>query len=380
VPETHGSRIAAFSTAAAVAVAAAIGAMGLAALAAGLTAPDARAGNRPFHEALDDTLSDFEFDLKADAVKGMKDISIRNLATSEKVPNSFRDQLAPLITERIIRSTKARVLQCLACKARKTSIKRDKKGEDRFVISTPGADPDTLKELAKANGIRHFMDGVFTYQPTGIVLSLTIYDIEQGMVVWTKSYNSETSRAAARRRGFDLTHVEGVRRVTEYTPSLQYRASISYLFEPNIEGTSGCLAFGFRMSERYANRKNEIGFEIDYFKDSSTLLHTPTSTGGTANNLYSGFNATMLFVHAWNLIGDEEDFNRVRANLTASVGGTYTAGFLGALVRGTWEWRLGKHFAVNVVAGYRPASSAFLSSEGKSVSGIEGGAGINLLF
>lgn len=327
---------------------------------------------RDFYAVLDDTLGDFEFDLKHDAVKGTENIAIRDITVSERIPRSFTAHLEDLITERILRATKNKVIQCLGCRSRRTAL-----SDDKISMISPRTSPKELQRVAKARGIQHFMDVTFTYQPTGIIMSMTITEPASANVVWTHTYNSESSRAAVMRRGLDMDQLDpSTRRITEYPAILQYRLSVDYLFEPNVSGTTGCLGFAFRLVERYANRKMEIGFEAEYLKDSSS------SPSSTAPDLYSGVNLTLLMLHAFNLFGSQEDFNQARASIYGGLGGTYTSGYLGALIRGGFEWRMAKHFATTVHLGYRPASTVFLpiSSGVTSVSGMEYGAGISLMF
>ncbi|MGK5084518.1 hypothetical protein WDW37_14580 [Bdellovibrionota bacterium FG-1] len=529
---------------------------------------------RNFYDVLEDVMGDFEFDLKNGNVTGLRDVSVRNVAVSENVPTSFKSHLELLISEKILKNTKSKVIQCLPCKARKTTL-----NGEQVVITSPETNPAELSRIAKSSGIEHFIDVAFTYQPSGMVLSMTIIEPETGSIVWSRSYNSETTHAAAFRRGVDYSQTDDARKSAEYTPTMQYRGTAYYLFEPNMGGMSGCLGLGFRMVERYDNRRKEVGFEFNYLKDVSTLTggssataaadatdnifgginatvlfvhgwnfigdeenfnkvrsnltittlngeqvvitspetnpaelsriakssgiehfidvaftyqpsgmvlsmtiiepetgsivwsrsynsetthaaafrrgvdysqtddarksaeYTPTMqyrgtayylfepnmggmsgclglgfrmverydnrrkevgfefnylkdvstlTGGSSataaadatDNIFGGINATVLFVHGWNFIGDEENFNKVRSNLTMGLGGTYSSGFLGGLIRASWEWRLGKHFSISAVAGYRPSAMAYVGtavSTGKSVGGAEFGVGISLL-
>lgn len=224
------------------------------------------------------------------------------------------------------------------------------------------------------------MDISFAYQPSGIILSMFITDPESGSITWSRSYNSETSRASAFRRGVDFAQADEARNQTTYQPAVQYRPIIYYLFEPNATGQTGCLGLGFRMVERYDNRKKEVGFELNYLKDSSSLVGSAPASA-TTKNVWGGLNATLLFHHAWNLIGDEENFNRVRGSFYAGIGGTYATGFLGALVRTGYEWRLGRKSAITGVIGYRPSSTAFIgSTSAGAVGGLEYGVGVSLLF
>ncbi len=328
---------------------------------------------RNFYDVLEDILGDFEYDLKNGNVQGLRDLAIRNLATSENIPPSFKSHLELVITERILKNTKTRVVQCLPCRSKRTTM-----NGDQVVITSPETNPAELSRIAKMSGISHFMDVAFSYQPSGMVLSMTITEPDTGGIVWSRSYNSETSRAAAFRRGVDYTQVDEARRAAEYKPTIQYRVTAFYMFEPNVGTSTGCLGLGFRGMERYDNRRKEVGFELDYFRDASSF--TSDSPAGTVN-LYSGINLTMLFMHAWNFIGAEENYNTVRGSFFAGIGGTYSSGFLGGLIRTGYEWRLAKHWAVNANLGYRPKSTAFLNATpAGAVSGIEFGLGINLLF
>lgn len=333
--------------------------------------PTSANAERNFYEVMDDLLADFEYDLKNGTVTGLKDLSIRNIATSENIPPSFRSHLELSVTEKILKNTRTRMVQCLPCRAKRTTL-----NGDQVIITSADTNPVELSRIAKMSGILHFLDMAFSYQPSGMVLSMTISEPESGGIIWSRSYNSETSRTSAFRRGVDYAQIDDARKASEYQPTVQYRAIAYYLFENNIGGYTGCIGAGFRMVERYDNRKKEVGFEANYLKDSSTLVNTAASTA----NLYSGFNLTMLFVHSWNFIGPEENYNLVRGGLTLGLGGTYTSGYLGGLLRATYEWRFAKHWALSTVLGYRPTSTAFIAGTKSSISGAEFGLGINAIF
>ncbi len=330
---------------------------------------------RNFYEVLDDVLGDFEYDLKNSNVSGIKNISVRNISLSENVPPSFKSHLELLITERILKDSRNHVIQCLPCRARKTSL-----NGDQVTISSPDTNPVEQARIAKMSGIEHFLDASFSYEPTGMVLSMFITDPETESVIWSRSYNSENSRASAFRRGVDFSQVDEARKKTEYSPTIQNRITIYYLYEPSLPTTTGCLALGYRMMERYDNRKKEVGFEFNYLADASSLINP---SGASKSNIYAGlgFNLTMMFVHAWNLIGDEENYNQIRGSIITSIGGTYASGYLSGLIRGGYEFRLAKHFAVTLNLGYRPASKEFISTKSAgTIQGLEYGLGVNLLF
>jgi hypothetical protein len=51
---------------------------------------DQKAPVRNFYEVLNDLVSDFEVDVKNGDVQGLKNMAIRNIATSENIPPSFK--------------------------------------------------------------------------------------------------------------------------------------------------------------------------------------------------------------------------------------------------------------------------------------------------
>lgn len=332
-----------------------------------------QAETRNFYQVLEDVFSDFEFDLKNNDVKGLQNISIKNVVVSENIPPSFATHLEHLTSEKILKYSRSTLIQCQRCRSKSAKL-----SNDNVVISAPESNPLELSRIARANGINNFMDVAFAYQPTGMILSFYITDSENGSVVWSRSYNSETSRASAFRRGVDYSQMEEARQEKEYVPTVQYRTTIYYLFERVIGKYAGHMAIGFRASERYDNRKKEVGFEVNYFKPISSLASDEKEA---EKNPYSGMNLTLLFVHSWNLIRFEENYNDIRGNIFVGIGGTYASGFLGGLIRGGYEWRLAKHWAATAMMGLRPPSSVFVNNEKVgTISGVEFGLGVSLLF
>lgn len=334
------------------------------------------AGSRNFYQVLDEVLSDFEYDLKAGQVVGLKDLAIRNVMTSENVPPSFKSHLELLVTERILKTTKARIVHCVACRSRKTTLS----GESMTISSAENNVPE-LQRIAKMNGIQNFMDVAFAYQPSGMILSFQISDVDTGTTLWSRNYNSQSTRASAQRRGVDYQDLEDAKTKMEYQPTIQMKPTLYFVMAPKAgSGYATALALGYRMMERYDNRQKEVGFEMNYYMDIAKLTGQPSATTDQTN-LYTGFNLTLQFVHAWSLFGSEENYNKARGLVFGSIGGTYASGFLGGLIRGGYEWRLAKHWSVTSFLGYRPQSTLVISNTLTApLSGVEGGIGVGFIF
>ncbi len=338
--------------------------------------PDAPAGSRNFYQVLDEVLADFEYDLKTGQVIGMKDLSIRNLVTSENIPPSFKSHLELLITERILKTTKTRVVHCLACRSKTAKL-----SGETMVITSADSNSAELQRIARMNGVQNFMDVAFAYQPTGMILSFQISDVEAGTTLWTRNYNSENTRASAQRRGVDFQELEEAKTRMEYQSTMQIRPVLYTVVAPKANsGYSTALGFGIRMMERYDNRQKEVGFEANYYADVNLLTGLSNATTDPTN-LYNSFNFTLLFQHGWALFGPEENFNKARSIIIGGIGGTYAAGFLGGLLRATYEWRMAKHWTISAFVGYRPKGTlVFSTAQTASVSGVEGGIGVGYIF
>ena len=131
---------------------------------------------------MEDLLGDFEFDIKNGNVYGLKDLSIRNLAVSENIPTSFKSHLELLITERILKTTKTRIIQCLPCRSKRTTM-----NGDQVIITSPDTNPAELSRVAKMSNIAHFLDVAYSYQPNGMVLSMFITEPDSGSIVWSRT-------------------------------------------------------------------------------------------------------------------------------------------------------------------------------------------------
>jgi hypothetical protein len=334
--------------------------------------PPAPNGSRNFYKVLDEVLSDFEYDLKSGQVMGLKDLAVRNIATSENVPASFKAHLELLLTERILKTTKARIVHCNACRAKRTTL-----DGQSVVISSADSNSAEMNRIAKMNGIQNFMDVAFAYQPAGMMLSIQISDADTGTTLWTRSYNSDSSRASAQRRGVDYQEIDEAKTKMEYQPLLQNRPSLSVVMAPKAgSGLVTLLAVGYRMMERYDNRHKEVGFEMNYYLNPGII----TGTKADPANIWSGVNLTMLFRHAWGLFGDEENYNQSRGVFGIGIGGSYASGFLGALIRPDYELRFAKHWSASAFLGYRPAATVLISGTATSLSGVEGGIGVGYLY
>jgi hypothetical protein len=338
--------------------------------------PGASEESRNFYEVLRELLGDFEYDLVKGNISPMRSVAIRNIALSENVPSSFKAHLELIITEKLLQTTRTKVIQCLACKARRTKLLKDE-----IRVISPAIDPIEVARLAREAMIDTFLDVAFQYQSSGMILSLTSVDTQNDQILWTKTYHSEYSRAATQRRGADFEQLDEAKRLAEYTPTILNRLSLYFLSLPSFPDASYTVTLGFRSVERYDNRKKEVGFEINHSQDASSIVIPSLRK---PSNIYSYFslNLSLYFLHTWNFFGQEENYNHPRGSLSLLAGGVYASGYLSLSARLSYEYRLAKHFVLTGVFGYRPPASLLVGGTDRTVtlSGLEYGLGVGYLF
>jgi hypothetical protein len=328
------------------------------------TAPRARGAAKDFFVTLDRLLKEFEWDLRDNKVEGLRDAAVRNIAATPNIPQSFAKHLEQFVIERVRKDDpKVRMVRCDECRARKSEFR-----DGKVVITDPRADLKLQAEITNELGIEHFIDLAFDLQRSKMSLTFFITRAEDGSIVWEKAYDTD-----------NLTQREEVSEVeqfAEYEPRISHRPFVSFMFLP-IEGSYlSTLELGWRMTQRAFNRYHDLGFQVSY-NLTSTLL---TGATQTSTNTYGVFNLTLLLMYGYTLIGSYEDFDQPRFGITAGVGAAMSNLNIMADFRGGLEGRLGKHWAVHALFGYRPNAVAIVGTNTANLSGFEFGGGASFLF
>jgi hypothetical protein len=255
------------------------------------------------------------------------------------------------------------------------------------MFAGPLTDRETLLKVARKSGIQSFLDLAFAYRPSGLTLSIAVTALETGALTSSKTYSSESSPTAARRRG--LTPPETETLLTDEsgagTAKMQYRVATLFSYLPDREGAgslnanaSTALGVLFRGMERYDRFRKEVGFQFETYRSSVSLIQANTAS---TDSLWSKLNVAVLFMHGWNLARYPDNPQFARGTLTVGIGGFYAPGHLTPLARTAYEWRLGKHWATALQLGYRMKSSIYVDGASVgTVGGLDAGVGIHYVF
>ncbi len=341
---------------------------------------------RQFHEVLDELLAEFGYDVRMKQLNGLKNLAIRRVAVSDTLPLSYGDYVELLVAERLRENARIRLINCIPCKT-KTSRLVDSK----LRITSPLTNVTEMQQAAEQMGIENFMDVVFVYHTTHMVLAFQIFDTSTKELVWARTYNSETIKSRFQKLAVDYSQVAKARQ-----PGEEYKADYRYMFGvggasvPNVGGKAGdnsFLALSFRATERFNNRHSEFGLLGNYYSAFSSILtdypsvrdaSTPAGSGSTPKvgpqPFKSAFSLYALYAH--NFLGSIESYNTIRHGITGGVGALMSTGFMAGTMRGGWDTYFGRTFAVSLNGLYVMASS--IKVNGESVR-TQGGTGAELV-
>lgn len=303
--------------------------------------------DRNFFKLLEEIFTDFENDLKANQKVDPKErkipfdaeIEIRNIEISENVPPSFKKQLELLLVERLTRFGETKV--------KRYSTKTQK------------------------------LDAYFILHTNAMALSLALRDSEKETLLWSESYDSETTRAARGRR--DLTDEERDRDwyFEHFERKTVLHPKLLTVFTSSSDGFSSALTASFRWAEQYDYGRKETGIEAGF--GMGVLSLSGGSNASATTDATTANHVTLLFVQYWNFLGPGEDnLHGVRSGIFAAAGADIMLSYGSTLlVRGGYEWRWTKFWTLSAHLGYHPPATIVTEAGAeRNFSAFEFGIGV----
>lgn len=344
---------------------------------------------RRFHEVLDELLAEFGYDIKMGQIKGLSQVSIRKVRVSQAIPRTYEDYLETLLAERIRENSQVKMIACVPCKTRTSSLV-----EGKIIITSPATNLAKLESAAAMLGINYFMDAVLVYHTTHMVLAVDVFHAQTKELVWARSYNSETIKSRYQKLAVDYSQVAKSRPGEDYVPEYRTMFGFGGAIMPNLSKDNkdnSMLNLQIRGTEKFSNRKNEFGMLLSILKTANSTVAeypsegnsdgaTPTTPTPTTDPLrpkaYS--QAFALYgVYSHVMLGSVESYNEVRHGANFGLGGIFSTGYIAPVFRAAWDVFLGRRFVTSAGVDYVGPSSVLI--KGKSVS-TSGGAGGHVLL
>lgn len=342
---------------------------------------------RRFHEVLRSLILEFTYDLKAGDLNKIKNMSVRRVEVNKSLPKSYRRYIKLLAEEKIRENSPTRIIQCVPCETKSSKLEKGK-----LVIISPTVNLNALQEAASQLGIEYFMDIVFLYHATHMVLAFKIFSADTSELVWSRTYNSEIIKSRYQRLAVDYDQVMLSRGKEKYTPEYHYLIGVGGGAVPNVAGAlsdSVMMAVDTRATEKFDNRRFEFGLLLTIYlriKDYIGEYPSATGSGGTTsdpNYTTTGpqpdtFSYALYLggIFAKNFLGEVESYNHIRIGANLSAGAFVTLGFLTAQGRLGMDLYFGRRWSVTFALTYMMPSDLLIQETTMTTQGGVGGYGV----
>lgn len=349
---------------------------------------------RLFHEVLDELLAEFGYDVKIGQIKGLSNLAIRKVRVSNAIPKTYEDYVEMLITERIRENSRIKLIACVPCKTRTSSLE-----SGRLIVSSPITNLAKLETAAATLGIENFMDAVLVYHSTHMVLALSIFNAQTKELVWTRTYNSETIKSRYQRLAVDYSQVKKTEPGEDYKPDYRYMFGLGGASMPNVAGDSSdrsMMSMQIRATEKFNNRRTEFGMMLSLLKTADSLVkeypsepsvnsssaptETPTAPNPTSDTrpqpkpFQTAVGIYGIYGHVF--LGAFESYNEIRQGFHIGGGGFAAVGYLAPALRVGYDLFFGRRFVVSFAPNYIAPASVLVKSETVQTKGGVGFDGI----
>ena len=343
---------------------------------------------RRFHAVLDELLAEFGYDVKSGQIKGLSNVAVRKVKVSSAIPRTYEEYIETLIVERIRENSQVRILDCIPCKTRTSTLI-----DGKLMITSPATNMAKLESAATTMGIENFMDVILVYHTSHMVLAVNVFNSQSKEMVWARSYNSETLKTRFQKQAVDYSQVEPKRLTEEYTPEYRLMVGLGGASVPNLSGKpadSAMINLQIRSTEKFNNRHNEVGLMLSVLQSTSSVVSSAPAEGNSTSATNSttttsgppvpkAFQTAIgLYAHfSYLFLGQVESYNEMRTGIGLDLGTIIASGYLAPAARGGFDFFLGRRFSMSFYGHY--IGRASVNINGSAVK-VKGGSGGDVIF
>ena len=347
------------------------------------TIPMQQGNVRQFHMVLEDLLTEFGYDVKNGQVSGLRNVAIRKTSVNESLPQSYEKYLEMLVSERIRLNSDVKLINCLTCQARTSSLV-----EGKLKLSSPDTNIVQLRDAAKMMGIENFIDVLLVYHTSHMILAIEVFNIDSGETLWTKTYNSETLRTRFQKVAVDYSQIARSKAGDEYSPEFRYTLGVGAGGISNVAGASAdnsAISLNLKASEKFNNRNSEFGLALKFFMTMASISKSYPTTGKAPSSNSTNDGTTeentalkakpfkkaisLQATYGRNFMGNLESFDDIRNGFHIGLGGFYATGYLAPAMSLGWDVFFGKKFIMTAGVTYLVPSDVLIGKDFIKTSG-----------
>ena len=243
-------------------------------------------GTISIYHVVDELLDEMMADVKNLRISQTSPLAIRGVAVSPNLTPLFAQFVEGSITSRFNQSSDIKLRYCASCQSLHTQVEG---GE--WVLKLGWTSQADMKDAARILGVNAFLDAHISFIPGAnqVMLTVKIFNVQNGTILWAESYSSDETTAAILRSGERvMTREEAYReliRKIEARPYYGYQLYFGGGMIP-FAGPVGDIDFitlGIKFYEKFGqDRRNQFGI----FGESALNLFTNPLFGAFFGGLY----------------------------------------------------------------------------------------------
>ncbi|MAD61724.1 MAG: hypothetical protein CMH49_09495 [Myxococcales bacterium] len=238
------------------------------------------------YHVMAELLDEMMADVQKLRISQVSPLAIRGVAVSPNLSPLFSQFIEGAITSRFSQSSDIKLRYCASCQSLRTQVE----GEE-WVLKLGWTSQKDMENTAQVLGVNSFLDAHISYIPAAnqVMLSVKIFSVSDGTILWAETYSSDETTAAILRSGERVvTREEAYReliRKIEARPYYGYQLYFGGGMIP-FEGPLGDINFitlGIKFYEKFGqNKRNQFGI----FGESALNVFTNPLLGAFFGGMY----------------------------------------------------------------------------------------------
>ena len=238
------------------------------------------------YHVIAELLDELMADIQKLRISQVSPLAIRGVAVSPNLTPLFAQLVEGSITSRFNQSSDIKLRYCASCQSLRTEVDG---GE--WVLKLGWTKQEDMQAAARLIGVNAFLDAHLSFIPAAnqVMLTVKIFSVNNGAVLWAETYSSDETTAAILRSGERvMTREEAYRELTRKIEARPYYGYQLYFGGGMIpfEGPLGDIDFitlGIKFYEKFGqDKRNQFGI----FGESALNVFTNPLLGAFFGGMY----------------------------------------------------------------------------------------------
>jgi hypothetical protein len=217
-----------------------------------------QSGQKSVHiyQLVEEMVDEAVADVRGLRMSAVSPAAVRKIGLTPNLSKQFGEFVEATLVSAVANQTKMTLKRCRACDAMRSRVE-----DGDWVVSLGMTRQEQLREEAERLGVTTFLDTRFSYFPGAniVAMQLELIRAEDGAVLWSETYRSDSTTAAILRSGDRVKsrkeRVDELERRIERQPKYGHKVYMgtSHIPYDSPQGGISGAALGYRIYEKFGS-------------------------------------------------------------------------------------------------------------------------------